>query len=82
MQSLSTAACFRDLTCAYKWVKNKVAVFGHGVVGHDERQAGVHAGVPDEMSVLHAVGANQFPLTVCYLRHRYENEITSTPILV
>lgn len=37
------------------------------MVGHDEGEASVHAGVPYEVSVLHTVGANQLPLTICYL---------------
>lgn len=55
------------LTCADKRVKDEVILFDLSVVGHDEREPGIHTGVSDEVSVLHAVGANQFSLPVRYL---------------
>lgn len=57
------------LTCTNKRVKNEVILPDPSVVGHEERETGIHAGVSYEMSVLHAVGANQFALTICDLVH-------------
>lgn len=68
---------WQEPTSAYKWVKNKVVVFDHCMVGHDEWQGGVHAGVPDEMSVLHTVEANQFSLAVCNLKQKYKKPTTT-----
>jgi len=57
----------RSLTGAHKGVEDKVVLLDPGVVGHDERQAGVHAGVTDEVAILHTVGSDQVSLAVSYL---------------
>ena len=57
----------KSLACPNERVIDEVMLFDLGVVSHDEGQASVHAGIADEVPVLHTVGPYKLPLTISNL---------------
>lgn len=55
------------LTCADERVEHKVILFNFSVVSHNQWQPSIHTGVSYEVSVFHAVRANELTLSICYL---------------